>query len=110
MPNPQQLVDRSHERKKTAIPRNAVCTQLPAAPTTRHLRDHVQRLFRAVGDAFLKVALHPSIDPVAQCFGGHENGGTKSLLPADILGALNDVEEKHAPKHFFNSGDRSLRI
>ena len=31
-----------------------------------------------------------------------------SLSPADVLGALNDVEEKHAPKPLFYAGDRSL--
>jgi DNA processing protein len=30
------------------------------------------------------------------------------LSPADVLGELNDVEEKHAPKQLFYIGDRSL--
>jgi hypothetical protein len=30
------------------------------------------------------------------------------LSPADVLGTLDDVEEKHAPKQLFYVGDRSL--
>jgi DNA processing protein len=30
------------------------------------------------------------------------------LSPADVLGELNDVEEKHAPKQLFYIGDRGL--
>jgi DNA processing protein len=33
---------------------------------------------------------------------------TLRLSPAEVLGALNDVEEKHAPKQLFYAGDRSL--
>jgi DNA processing protein len=33
---------------------------------------------------------------------------TTPLSPADVLGALNDVEEKHAPKQLLYAGDRSL--
>jgi predicted Rossmann fold nucleotide-binding protein DprA/Smf involved in DNA uptake len=31
-----------------------------------------------------------------------------SVSPADVLGALNDVEEKHAPQQLFYAGDRGL--